>query len=31
MSSRKLIDHRTLPAEFVSAYARLPLSIAAEF
>ncbi|KAI9390762.1 hypothetical protein POPTR_008G224246v4 [Populus trichocarpa] len=30
-SSKTRIDHCMLPAEFISAYARLPRSIAAEF
>jgi hypothetical protein len=30
-SSKTHIDHCTLPAEFISDYARLPLSISAEF
>jgi len=30
-SSKTRTDHHTLPAEFISAYARLPLSITAEF
>jgi len=30
-SSKTRTDHHTLPAEFISTYARLPLSITAEF